>query len=332
LVKNKFFIFTLILIALIFVGCAPSEEVGIVLEGFDLPDSILRVAKDRTQLLFDKAVEDFPNHGYVNWRIVSLEHSNDYEDFWDKDFVVYQMVYEFLSETPENIVLNGRMSITDDNWVMPSYRAYLIFEKKDDSISFLGNVITNDYISSKEDYLTKYIRKMLDGPSEFDKEIKSIKETISNQKGINDKINIFDIVEIEGYRIVGFYEGDPNLDGNIGYALYKTNRKGEYEIDYVNTLGSAFSGDRTYVDEVTLYNSDKSKASYYIVITNNPFINRIERILDNESKEILYITDIPSINLMRIPEFEFSSSTFFYYDENGNDVTGKSIQEIINNQ
>ena len=64
----------------------------------------------------------------------------------DMKLVLYQLNDEFLSQSPENVVMAEGITITEDNWVMPSYpnSNYLIFQEENDELSFLESVMIND--------------------------------------------------------------------------------------------------------------------------------------------------------------------------------------------
>ena len=149
------FISTVLVIAMILTGCAAIDSekeetidpiIGIVSEDIDVSETVLDAAKEKVQQDFDLATEHFPDYGYTNWRILTLDYKYTYEDFQDMKLVIYQMNYEFLSKSPENIVMAGGMEITEDNWVIPGYpnSNYLIFQQQDDTLSFLESIMIND--------------------------------------------------------------------------------------------------------------------------------------------------------------------------------------------
>ena len=160
--KLMLFISIVTIIAMLSIGCTSSKEVGVVLDGIDVPDDVLAVAKNRVQIAFDMDVEEYPDYGYVNWRVESLDYSYTYEDLDGMEIVIYQMNYEFLSESPENVILAGGMYITEDNWVMPSYpnSTFLIFKQEDDSLISLGSVMINDSAPGDETF-TEDIRRII---------------------------------------------------------------------------------------------------------------------------------------------------------------------------
>ena len=143
------------IMAIISTGCAVNDttneetiddKIGIISEEMDVSDVVLEAAREKVQKDFDLATEQFPDYGYANWRILSLNYNYTYEDLDGMKLVLYQLNYEFLSQSPENIIMAGGMTITEDNWVMPSYpnSNYLIFQEKNGELSFLESVMIND--------------------------------------------------------------------------------------------------------------------------------------------------------------------------------------------
>ena len=119
-----------------------SDKIGFVMEGIDVPEVVLDAVK--TQVEINRA--DHPNYNYVNWRIENLTYSYTYDDLNGMQLTIYQMNYEFLTESPESIMLAGGMYITEDNWVMPGYpnSTYLIFQQEDNTLTFLQSIVEND--------------------------------------------------------------------------------------------------------------------------------------------------------------------------------------------
>jgi hypothetical protein len=123
-----------------------SDKIGFIMEGIDVPEVVLDTAKAQVQRLFEINRTDYPDYNYVNWRIEKLTYSYTYDDLYGMRLAVFQMNYEFLSESPDNIVLAGGMYITEDNWVMPGYpnSIYLIFQQDDEKLTFLQSIVEND--------------------------------------------------------------------------------------------------------------------------------------------------------------------------------------------
>ena len=112
----------------------------------DVPNVVLDAAKSHVEQLLKNNRIHYPDYNYINWRITSLVYSYTYADLNGMQIVIYQMNHEFLSKSPENIVLAGGMYITEDNWVMPGYpdSTYLIFRKDEDKLTFIKSIVEND--------------------------------------------------------------------------------------------------------------------------------------------------------------------------------------------
>ncbi len=135
--------------------------VGMIEEDIDVPENVLEAGETKVKQLFEINKEDYPEYNYINWKIENLEYMYSYFINEDKDafeysdiykssegakIIIYQMNYELLTQTPENIMLAGGMYITDDNWVMPGYpnSDYLVFQCKDGKLIFLFSMLEND--------------------------------------------------------------------------------------------------------------------------------------------------------------------------------------------
>lgn len=168
-------VIAVIMIAVFCIGCTftgttdgsdndslPSEEIGLVSEGIDVPDQVLAAAKAQVEQDYLRCREELPDYGYINWRIEALSDNYTYDDLDGMKLLVYQMNYEFLSESPENIALAGGMYITEDNWVMPGYPdcTYLVFREDGDKIEYLVTLMEND-CSPGSDLFTEDLRRRI---------------------------------------------------------------------------------------------------------------------------------------------------------------------------
>lgn len=143
----------------VFIGCSvsgsdrPSQsklneanrQVGIVMEGIDVPDVVLQQAKDLVSQWYKDAQTDFADYAYSNWRIEQLTHCYTYDDWAGMTLQIYQLNYQFLSDEPENVTLAGGMSITEDGWVTPEYSngRFLIF-MSEETFTYLTCLAEND--------------------------------------------------------------------------------------------------------------------------------------------------------------------------------------------
>jgi len=112
----------------------------------NVPYIVLEEAKAWTIEEYEHHKEAEAQNHYSDWRIESCEHCYTYEDFDGMTLQVYRMNIEFLSDTPENVVLIGGMTMTEDGWVVPDYAnsRYLIFWEDSDSLVLLTRMIEND--------------------------------------------------------------------------------------------------------------------------------------------------------------------------------------------
>lgn len=117
----------------------------------DVPDVVWEQAKQYVQAAFDRTREDNEqgiglDNSYTEWRIENLEYCYTYVWSVDRIYQVYRLNYEFLAESPKDIVLAGGMSVSDDGWVVPESpnSNYLVFAKTEAGLSYLCGMYEND--------------------------------------------------------------------------------------------------------------------------------------------------------------------------------------------
>ena len=136
------------------VGCSVAEDepkqnnmaVGIMEEGSKAPDVVKEKARELVNVWYLAAREEFTDYHYINWRISSLENCYTYGDFEAMTLEIYRMDYQFLSDTPENVLLAGGMEMTQEGWVTPGYAdsTFLVFRQEGAELSFLTDLFEND--------------------------------------------------------------------------------------------------------------------------------------------------------------------------------------------
>ncbi len=111
--------------------------------GLENPDSVLSWAEAFGASRFEKEKE---LGGYVDWRLEEVRQVYAYEDFLEKELLIYQANYEFLVENPEEVTLAGGMRMDEEGWLVPGYpnAEYLIFEKVGEELIYLGVLYEND--------------------------------------------------------------------------------------------------------------------------------------------------------------------------------------------
>ena len=117
----------------------------------DVPDVVWEQAKQYVQAAFDRTKEDYEqgiglDNTYTEWRIENLEYCYTYVWSVDRIYQVYRLNYEFLAESPKDIVLAGGMSMSDDGWVVPESpnSNYLVFAKTEAGLSYFCGMYEND--------------------------------------------------------------------------------------------------------------------------------------------------------------------------------------------
>ena len=120
---------------------------GIVMETIDVPDIVLENAKKQVYYEYYTTVKtDDTKCNFSNWRITSLEQCYTYDNLEGMVLPVYQMDFSFLADSPENVVLAGGASITEDGWVTPDYSnsRFLIFKQEGETLTYLTCLSEND--------------------------------------------------------------------------------------------------------------------------------------------------------------------------------------------
>lgn len=116
------------------------------IEKFDVPEVVSAQAQEYVLQSYNNIKGGDWDFNYSDWRIENIEYSYTYDDFDGKVLEVYNLNYEFLSDSPESVILPGGMEISDDGWVVPGYpnSKYLIFERDGDELNYLTAVMEND--------------------------------------------------------------------------------------------------------------------------------------------------------------------------------------------
>ena len=95
---------------------------------------------------YQTALEGPDNYDYKSWRVKYWEKCYTYDDLEGKVYEVYRFDYEFLSGSPEDVVLAGGMAVTEDGWVTPDYpdSRYLVYERDGEKRTFVTMLFEND--------------------------------------------------------------------------------------------------------------------------------------------------------------------------------------------
>lgn len=131
---------------------ANSGETGYVMPGINVPSEVLEAAERYVETEYKRIQGTLQDYDYSNWRIEHLNYSFTYDDLDGKLCELYQLNYEFLSSSPEQVVLVGGMSMSEDGWTIPGYpnSTYLVFENTGGELSFLCSLFENDCFPGDE--------------------------------------------------------------------------------------------------------------------------------------------------------------------------------------
>lgn len=131
---------------------ASSGETGYVMPGINVPSEVLEAAERYVETEYNRIQGTLQDYNYSNWRIEHLDYSYTYDNLDGKLCELYQLNYEFLSSSPEQVVLVGGMSMSEDGWTIPGYpnSTYLVFENTGGELSFLCSLFENDYFPGDE--------------------------------------------------------------------------------------------------------------------------------------------------------------------------------------
>lgn len=125
----------------------------------DIPLLVQEKVYDLTNDFLEEEQIRSPEYGYVNFRLVKMEHAYTYDDLWDQPLELYRFHYQFKSLTPENIIMAGPMHLMDMNWVEVTYpnAHYLIYSQDE----FLFHWMINDAQPGSEIF-TEDLSKLLE--------------------------------------------------------------------------------------------------------------------------------------------------------------------------
>lgn len=117
---------------------------------------------------YEEALDGPYNYDYRSWRVKYWEKCYTYDDLERKVYEVYRFDYEFLSGSPEDVVLAGGMSVSKDGWVTPDYpdSRYLVYEKDGEQREFAVMLFENDCVPGDEVFTADLLAAVREQESE----------------------------------------------------------------------------------------------------------------------------------------------------------------------
>lgn len=128
-------------------------------------------------------------------------------------------------------------------------------------------------------------------------------------------VSIFNNTEIEDGHIIGYIYHEDNISG-IGFAYFekKSNESLELKNCYIDyKLTERASG----VYNRSLYTGDYLR--YFIVISENPELEKIELIYSGEKHNIKITEGVPAIAMIELP-WTVQEYSYSYYDRHGEEM------------
>jgi len=118
------------------------------IEDFEDDDALKNIVAEQVFSIYERHINDYPDYGYSDWRIIDVELVYQYEQLEGLDLDVYRVGFELFSQEPENIIFAGGMYMTEDNWVCPTYpnSTYFIFENDASTLEYkyIVSIMVND--------------------------------------------------------------------------------------------------------------------------------------------------------------------------------------------
>lgn len=147
----------------------------------------------------------------------------------------------------------------------------------------------------------------------YGNDVKDIENTIMMKTGIkSDIIIVFDIIDIDNYRIAGFINGD--FDGDkMGYVVFQKEYPNNYLFKYIYVT-------EQYGDGIEENFLSLGENNYSIILANNNELAQVKRVIAGSGTDIVNISHNPSLTLMQEPKLRNTAVAFYYYDEYGNEV------------
>lgn len=221
------FVIIVLVIAVVTLFATSAEEENV-------SDDVRKQAEKLISQNYEAIKDSEYDYGYSDWRMNRLEHCYSYEDFDGKALEVYQLDYAFLSDEPQNVVLTGGMSMTEDGWVTPGYpnSTYLIFQRNGEELHYLTNLMEND-CAPGEEIFTNDLAGALRLLGEETEEMRILSETEANDRQQDSA----QVPEVTLSQKAAQYR-------NITYQQFQQQTDGEAEFYHATFFEAAIPGTR----------------------------------------------------------------------------------------
>ncbi len=152
----------------------------------------------------------------------------------------------------------------------------------------------------------------------------SMEKLISKNINTNQSITIYNSIGIDNHRLVSYILSSKDELQGVGYAHFKVNNKGKYEL--LSIIEPDITAEKS--SNITIYEFNKLREELselitnevsintsLFIISNNPELSRIERIRDNGEIQNKKINVNPSISFF--DDLDNNKAEYNFYNESG---------------
>lgn len=149
-------------------------------------------------------------------------------------------------------------------------------------------------------------------------DIALMEKMISKRIKTNKRVIAYNTIVADNYRLVSYIVEDVQEYKNVGYARFKISRNGNYEL--INVIDADKVTKKAH--DITVYEFSQLKAGDFsinknlFVISNNPELSKIERIMDNGEIQAKEIITNPSISFWGDLD-EDTKAKYNFYNKDG---------------
>lgn len=152
-------------------------------------------------------------------------------------------------------------------------------------------------------------------PQTYGNDLESIEKIISKQDSVMAEVSVFDVKDIEDYRVAGFFDIDSSIeDAVMDVAVFQKNKDGNYVF---LGLGRRFGAlERYHILYFRLNDYIVDKPILHVFVSNNPKLAKVEYIIYGGNSYYADVEKNPSITFLEFPGYA-GSAEYNYYDSNG---------------
>jgi hypothetical protein len=150
-------------------------------------------------------------------------------------------------------------------------------------------------------------------PSMYGNDTASMQALIAKELDTEKALEVFDTIDIDDVRVAGYVMEKVQL----GYALFKKNASGNYELTLVKNPNKTVPRALDIAVSYLSYTKGDESSNNLVVLSNNPQLSQIGWTnKDNGDVRRIKVNANPSITMIEIPEYNHESE-YLFYDKGG---------------